>query len=223
MKRLSFQAFAALLSILLLAVGPGNALAKSEKPRFNNEFTNLCARAVGTVERAGKFPRHLMAAVSMVESGRWDAAKRERFAWPWTVTAGGAGRFFPSKKAAIAHVRKLQGRGVRNIDVGCMQINLKYHPRAFADLDHAFDPKLNAEYAGRFLVKLRRVTKSWASAVRHYHSSTPKRGRYYWNKVVLVWNDARRIANHKAHQARLEAYRKRRAARLATRRGLRSR
>ena len=52
-------------------------------------------------------------------------------------------------------VRKLQRRGVRNIDVGCMQVNLRYHPKAFKSLGQAFDPRANAAYAAGFLRKLR--------------------------------------------------------------------
>ena len=32
------------------------------------------------------------------------------------------------------------GRGVRLMDVGCMQVNLQMHPDAFPSLDAAFDP-----------------------------------------------------------------------------------
>jgi hypothetical protein len=69
-----------------------------------------------------------MQAISLAESGRWDKSSRSHFAWPWTVMAHGKGRFFPSKAAAIAAVRRLQADGLKNIDVGSMQVNLKYHP-----------------------------------------------------------------------------------------------
>ena len=36
-------------------------------------------------------------------------------------------------------------RGVRQVDVGCMQINLQSHPHAFASLEDAFDPGSNAD------------------------------------------------------------------------------
>ena len=35
-----------------------------------------------------------------------------------------------------------------------MQVNLFYHPAAFATLDDAFDPLTNARYAGLFLAAL---------------------------------------------------------------------
>ena len=64
--------------------------------------------------------------------------------------------FSPPRRQAIAAVKALQARGVRSIDVGCMQINLSYHPHAFRDLDQAFDPHANAAYAERFLTQLYR-------------------------------------------------------------------
>ena len=48
-------------------------------------------------------------------------------------------------------VRALQLRGVRAIDVGCFQVDLFYHPCAFANLDDAFDPDANAFVAARIL------------------------------------------------------------------------
>ena len=75
--------------------------------------------------------------------------------WPWTVDAEGQGAFYDSKELAIAAVRALQARGVRSIDVGCMQVNLMHHPNAFNSLEQAFDPVArNANYAAQFLTEL---------------------------------------------------------------------
>ena len=46
-----------------------------------------------------------------------------------------------TRQQAVAAVQALQARGVRSIDVGCLQVNLMYHPIAFASLDDAFDPR----------------------------------------------------------------------------------
>jgi hypothetical protein len=86
--------------------------------------SNTCRDAIGSVERSMKLPIGIMQAISLAESGRWDKISRSGFAWPWTVTAHGRGQFYPSKQAAIAAVRKLKAKGVKNIDVGCMQVNL---------------------------------------------------------------------------------------------------
>jgi hypothetical protein len=127
----------------------------------------------------------------------------EKIAWPWTVTAGGAGKFFDTRQQAIDHVRTLQAKGTRNIDVGCMQVNLKYHPNAFANLEQAFDPHVNVAYAADLVQKLRVSTHSWAQAVRHYHSSKHHQGRKYWRKFVITWYKIARIAAENTRKERV--------------------
>ena len=172
----------------VLSVSPA-----ASKPQDTAE---LCQRATAGQEAAHRIPRKLLYAISIAESGRWDKNRRENFAWPWTVTSGGKGRFLPTKQAAIRTVRKLKRKGVRNIDVGCMQINLKYHPKAFKSLDDAFDPGKNTAYAAKFLVKLRQDKRSWVQAVKHYHSATRALHNPYRAKVYKIWRAERRRARN---------------------------
>ena len=160
------------------------------------DTAGLCQRATAGQESARRIPRKLLHAISIAESGRWDKNRRENTAWPWTVTSGGKGRYLPTKQAAIRTVRKLKRQGVRNIDVGCMQINLKYHPKAFKSLDDAFDPGKNAAYAAKFLVKLRQDKRSWVQAVKHYHSATRALHNPYRAKVYKIWRAERRRARN---------------------------
>ena len=186
----AMKAFIVLASLALAAQIPTAALAAPEPlPR---ESGDLCRAAVSRQERAHGVPDQLLSAISMVESGRWDEKKRAGIAWPWTVTSGGNGNFFPTKAAAIAEVRRLQAKGVRNIDVGCMQVNLKYHPKAFASLEEAFDPTSNAAYAADFLSRLYDGAGSWLEAAAAYHSVEPKEGDYYRRKVVRAWSESKR-------------------------------
>ena len=83
----------------------------------------------------------------------------------------------------IAAVRMFQAKGVRSIDVGCMQVNLLHHPAAFPDLDTAFDPQANAVYAARFLTALYGQTRDWSLATAMYHSQTQERGEDYQRRV----------------------------------------
>lgn len=154
----------------------------------------LCRAAIANTEQQKRIPAHLLGAIALVESGRSAPGKWEISAWPWTVMAEGRGRYLPSKQAAIAEVEKLRKQGVRNIDVGCMQVNLRYHPTAFADLEQAFDPAANVAYAASFLKSLRDERGSWAKAVAHYHSATPERHIIYRTKVFAAWRDERRRA-----------------------------
>ncbi len=174
----------------------------------------ICSETISRHERAEGIPSQLLSAVSLAESGRWDKANRAHFAWPWTVTAGGKGRFFATKANAIAQVRRLQGRGVRNIDVGCMQINLYYHKGAFATLEEAFDPDMNVAYAARLLRRLNDARRSWTMAVGLYHSSSRARHYRYRRKVLRFWNLERRRAAKERREAWIKEYQRRQEERL---------
>ena len=151
----------------------------------------MCTDETARLERSEKIPKHLLTAISLVETGRWQKTSKEIIAWPWTVTANGRGQHFDSREEALAEIEFLRTEGVRNIDVGCMQINLKYHENAFETLSQALDPKANTKYAASFLKKLYASKKNWMKAAGAYHSSTPDKNLKYRSKLVRLWNKAR--------------------------------
>jgi hypothetical protein len=180
------------------------ALADSASGTAKVNPWTMCARATNNVEREEGIPRQLLRAISKIEAGRYHAGKRLLMAWPWTVMAEGRGRYLSSKAAAIAEVHALQARGVRNIDVGCMQVNLQHHPEAFDSLADAFDPLTNVTYAAGFLKSLAAEEGSWAKAVARYHSANPERYRLYRAKVHSTWRREREKYLVALQQARLE-------------------
>jgi hypothetical protein len=147
----------------------------------------MCAKATNHVERDAGIPRQLLRAISKAESGRLHKGKQVVMAWPWTVMAEGRGRHLATKAEAVAEVESLRAHGVKNIDVGCMQVNLQYHPRAFASLEDAFDPLTNVTYAASFLKTLAAEQGSWAKAAAYYHSQNPARYRSYRAKIREIW------------------------------------
>ncbi len=154
----------------------------------------LCRAAIIAAERAGALPAQLLSAIGRVESGRRDPASGVLAPWPWTINAEGQGSFYDTKEQAIAAARGLQARGVRSIDVGCMQVNLMHHPDAFASLEQAFDPSANAAYAARFLTDLHAQTNDWSRAAALYHSATPELAAAYQTKVADAWMQERQLA-----------------------------
>lgn len=148
-----------------------------------------CERAIAGAERRVQTAPGLLRAIGLVESGRRDD-RGERRPWPWTVTAEGVGTYFASKEDAIAAVLTLQARGVTSIDVGCMQVNLQYHPAAFRSLDEAFDPAPNTAYAARFLTSLYARFGDWPAAAAAYHSQTPGPAAEYAKLIAAVWSGA---------------------------------
>jgi hypothetical protein len=147
-----------------------------------------CERAGADAERQYSLPSGLLLAIGRIESGRWDAMYRRTIPWPWAIDADGEPRFVENKEAAVSQTRALQAGGNRNIDVGCFQINLQNHPFAFVDLERAFDPDANAQYAARFLTSLHARLGGWHEAVAAYHSSLPERGIPYRQAVYTTWS-----------------------------------
>ena len=181
----TFMALLVLLSTLTAAVARGTEPAAKADP------WSLCGDAIRTAERDRGLPPHLLRAIALAESGRRHDASKGTQPWPWTVTAEGRGRFLPAKADAVAHVRDLLDRNIRNIDVGCMQVNLQFHPVAFASLDEAFDPAANATYAAGFLHALFRDSGSWGNAVARYHASVYGRNLQYRARVMRIWHGLR--------------------------------
>ena len=160
---------------LFLLINSFNSNAET----INRETANLCASAIYPVETQMGLPKNVLKAISLKETGRWDNQNKQSLSWPWTVTSRGQGVYHNTKREALRSVRELQKQGIKNIDVGCMQINLYYHPHAFKNLQDAFNPKLNVSYAGNFLTQLFEDHGSWQSAIEHYHSNDKQRGQRY--------------------------------------------
>lgn len=179
------------LSFLLIVTFTNAAAARTlwDDPRA--EPADLCTAAIAAEERRTNIPRHLMGAIALAESGRWDARRKATVAWPWTIMAEGKGQYFPTRQEAIAAARAVQARGVRNIDIGCMQINMMYHGDAFADIEEAFDPAANVAYAARFLRELHVQVGSWHEAAGRYHSATPEYNQRYKAKIARLWDEQR--------------------------------
>lgn len=161
-----------------------------------------CMFATSKLEKKYQIQEHLLTTISSVETGRWDATKRHNVAWPWTVNSQGKGTFYKSKAEAIEAVKKLQAKGIKSIDVGCMQINLYYHPDAFANLEEAFDPQKNVEYSAKFLKNLY-VSRGndWIKAAMAYHSSAPEKAQRYKKKIVSTYEIVKQAQNQQKEKS----------------------
>jgi soluble lytic murein transglycosylase-like protein len=146
-----------------------------------------CTQAGSNAEQAASLPANLLVSIGMVESGRADPLTGHVTPWPWTVNVDGAGHYFESKADAIAFTRLAESSGAADVDVGCFQISLQYHPDAFQTLDSAFDPSANATYAAGFLTQLKSQTGSWNTAIADYHSAVPDLGLPYQRRVLAAW------------------------------------
>ena len=172
---------------MCLAVLPGLAAGSSARAASPSAESAGCSSAIQAAERQHRIPARLLHSIGLVESGRAGAAGRPAASWPWTINVAGTGRYLESRSAAVAAVEQARGVGIHSIDVGCMQVNLLHHPSAFASLDQAFDPQVNANYAAAFLASLYRATGSWPAAAEAYHSRTPGLAAEYGRRVMAIW------------------------------------
>lgn len=169
MRRRAIPTAAAALAAAL-AGAPGGALAMADPAA-------LCEAATARAAASTGVPAEVLAAIALTESGRSRAGRMRP--WPWTLHAEGRGHWFDSAAAAADAAQALLDRGVRNVDVGCFQVNHRWHGAAFASLDVMLDPDTNALHAARFLAGLADELGSWDAAVGAYHSRTPALAERY--------------------------------------------
>lgn len=161
----------ALLCSLMLSAG----LPAREDP------AGLCLDAAANAARRTGVPYDVLLAISKVETGRNNRP------WPWTVNFGGDGRWFDSIVEAETSVTEAVEKGVTNVDLGCFQLNYRWHAKGFATVADMLDPDQNATYAAGFLAAQYAQTGDWALAAAAYHSRTPEYAKIYKAKFEAAY------------------------------------
>jgi tetratricopeptide (TPR) repeat protein len=174
------------LARLVLLVAATPALAQPAPTALSG--LGACDGPIAKAEQEKNIPQGLLAAMAEIESGRADPASGKKAPWPWTVNGNGAGQFFETKAQAVGRAIELLSENVDVVDVGCLQVNLRYHPTAFKNLEEAFDPTANIAYAARHLIELQGQLGNWTKAVAAYHAPNhPANGTAYLSKVMAAW------------------------------------
>jgi hypothetical protein len=161
-----------MLPAMVLAVLAG-LLSAPSAARSNawQQLPQLCEQAAARASASSGVPLSVLRAIALTETGRTrEGAFRP---WPWTVNMEGKGTWFDSFEEARDYVARRHAQGARSYDVGCFQINYRWHGQHFASLDQMFDPDANAAYAARFLSELYAEFGDWSRAAGAYHSRTP--------------------------------------------------
>ena len=138
---------------------------------------DLCREAARMAAEQTSVPTSVLLAITQTETGRGAGDRIEP--WPWTVNMEGEGHWFADPETAIDFIRAAQAGGATSFDVGCFQINHRWHGDAFASLDEMFDPTANALYAADFLTRLHAESGDWSAAAGAYHSRTQVHAERY--------------------------------------------
>lgn len=169
---------------LALACGMALAPAASAAPgatlrlaHIPDDPAALCEEATHRASAEAGVPLAIMQAIALTETGRQSDGRARP--WPWALNFGGPGAWFQDRDSALAALRAALAQGRRNIDVGCFQINHRWHAEAFASVEEMIDPLSNARHAAKFLRALHAETGSWMAAAGAYHSRTPAHATRY--------------------------------------------
>jgi hypothetical protein len=138
-----------------------------------SRFDLVCdAAAQHAAEKTGVPPDVLMA-ITRTETGLAKGGVMQP--WPWTVNMEGRGVWFDTKSEALEYVFDHFKTGARSFDIGCFQINYRWHGAHFESIEEMFDPSSNAIYAAVFLRKLYAESGDWTVAAGNFHSRIPAR------------------------------------------------
>lgn len=158
-----------------------------QTPMLADTPERVCDTAIHKISKTSKVPLSILQSITRVEAGK--VHNGSLTPWPWTANVGGQGYYFDTKQEAVNFALNLISRDIINFDVGCFQINLRWHSNNFVSIEDALDPVANTTYAAKFLTQLYHQKGNWSGAVSSYHSSTPELAKSYLQKVKAVWHD----------------------------------
>lgn len=138
----------------------------------------VCEYAAAIAANEAGIPVEILGALTLTETGR--RLQGNVRPWAWSVNAEGAGSWFDDPASALAFTEDRIAMGRTNVDVGCFQINYRWHGENFPSVAAMFDPMTNARYAAKFVRQLYNETGDWRKAAGAFHSRTP----VYANKYL---------------------------------------
>jgi Transglycosylase SLT domain len=145
---------------------------------------DICRDAAVSVSASTGVPYDVLMALSLTETGRGSSGQMQ--AWPWAVHFDGQGHWFNTMQEAVDFSETALANGATNIDLGCFQLNIRWHAEAFSSVADMIDPENNARYAAEYLAKLYHDKGDWAVAAGAYHSRNPENAATYRAKFEVI-------------------------------------
>nr|WP_143524022.1 transglycosylase SLT domain-containing protein [Xaviernesmea rhizosphaerae] len=136
---------------------------------------NVCEQEISAAAARYGIPEGILYSVGLTETGRKGSLQ------PYAMNIEGKAVFASSAEEVLQLFRSARAQGARLIDLGCMQINYRFHGEQFASVEAMLDPRLNVDYAARFLATLHARHETWTMAVARYHAgpnNNPAQKRY---------------------------------------------
>lgn len=153
---------------------------------------SICYEASRIASKRTGVPLAVLLAIATIESGKH--LEGQHIPWPWTLNTRGKGAWFDSKSKLLEQALFNIANGEQSFDVGCFQLNYKWHGQNFTSLDSMIDPIENASYAAGFLKELFREFGDWTEAAGAYHSRTDVHNERYKEKYLQAFNSTSSVA-----------------------------
>lgn len=135
----------------------------------------ICESEISAAAVKFGVPEGILYSVGLTETGNRGSLQ------PWALNIEGKAVFAASRDDALQAFEDARSRGAKLIDLGCMQINHRYHGDQFSSPAQMLNPRRNVEYAARFLSQLHAKHVTWTMAVARYHAgpnNDPAQKRY---------------------------------------------
>lgn len=150
----------------------------------------LCEQVAMQAAQEAGVPADVLGALTLAETGRrQDGVLRP---WAWAVNAEGSGTWFDDRRQALDFASARVAAGRTNVDIGCFQLNFRWHGENFGSMAEMFDPLANARYAADFLRALYAETGDWRAAAGMFHSRRPEEAARYLSRFDELRADLRR-------------------------------
>lgn len=162
------------LTLAALAISWSSAALAQEAP------AELCEQEMTRAAHQHDIPLNILYSVGLTETGQRGVLN------PYDMNVDGRPVHSASLNEALERFARERAHGAKLIDIGCMQINHRWHGSHFNSVSDMFDPARNVEYAANFLKELRAQEGNWTLAVARYNAGpdNPKAQKTYVCSVI---------------------------------------
>jgi hypothetical protein len=129
---------------------------------------------------------YVLYAVALLES-RKDGAQNKSTPWPWALNHSGKAIVPKSKQEAVNTLNQLLESGERNVDVGMMQVNLRWHGHRVAKPETLLDPRTNLDVGASLLADaMQSAPDNLALGVGRYYSWKNRQAAIEYGQKVIA-------------------------------------
>ena len=128
---------------------------------------------------------YVLYAVALVESAR--IANGLATPWPWALNHTGKTFYPETSSKALAQIRERLANGDRVIDVGLMQVNLRWHGKRAKSLEALIDPVTNVELGAQIMAEAMATAPGDVTlGIGRYHAWQNRPEAYRYGRRVLA-------------------------------------